>query len=279
MIRKSRTGFTLIELLVVIAIIAILAAILFPVFSKAREKARQAACLSNVKQMSLAIMMYSEDYDETYPPVFAVEGNEFPGGDAGITDSAAPWYWPWQQLIYPYTNNYAISFCPSSPQAYAGSWCAWLQYGANVDVIGFPGEDASMAGYVTAFNEGVKTDSAVQDPASKYMIMDAGCYEVQWYHGVFGAFGGHYVPGLGSIPGAVKAMAASSWGAIMSESDWTSGRHTGGINVGFADGHAKFQTAGQVWGLTQNTDYNYANKGNAGFVAKTPDPWTPGIGD
>src|SRR5438067_179265 len=65
--RTARRGFTLIELLVVIAIIAILAAILFPVFAQAREKARQAGCTSNLKQISLATMMYLQDYDETYP--------------------------------------------------------------------------------------------------------------------------------------------------------------------------------------------------------------------
>ncbi|PIY51745.1 MAG: hypothetical protein COZ06_04120, partial [Armatimonadetes bacterium CG_4_10_14_3_um_filter_66_18] len=63
--RTVRRGFTLIELLVVIAIIAILAAILFPVFAKAREKARQTACLSNLKQLGLSIIMYANDYDET----------------------------------------------------------------------------------------------------------------------------------------------------------------------------------------------------------------------
>ena len=65
--RCSRYGFTLIELLVVIAIIAILAAILFPVFAQAREKARQASCLSNCKQLGLASNMYVQDYDETFP--------------------------------------------------------------------------------------------------------------------------------------------------------------------------------------------------------------------
>src|SRR5438270_674257 len=65
--RCNRRGFTLIELLVVIAIIAILAAILFPVFAQAREKARQAACQSNLKQLGLAAMMYTQDYDGTYP--------------------------------------------------------------------------------------------------------------------------------------------------------------------------------------------------------------------
>ena len=65
--RSAWRGFTLIELLVVIAIIAILAAILFPVFAQAREKARGAACLSNVKQLGLALQMYAQDYDETLP--------------------------------------------------------------------------------------------------------------------------------------------------------------------------------------------------------------------
>jgi prepilin-type N-terminal cleavage/methylation domain-containing protein len=65
---KQRRGFTLIELLVVIAIIAILAAILFPVFAQAREKARSAACLSNLKQVGMATRMYSQDYDEVLVP-------------------------------------------------------------------------------------------------------------------------------------------------------------------------------------------------------------------
>jgi len=66
--RSQARGFTLIELLVVIAIIAILAAIIFPVFAKAREKARATACVSNVKQLGMGWMMYVQDYDETYPP-------------------------------------------------------------------------------------------------------------------------------------------------------------------------------------------------------------------
>jgi prepilin-type N-terminal cleavage/methylation domain-containing protein/prepilin-type processing-associated H-X9-DG protein len=91
----SRRGFTLIELLVVIAIIAILASILFPVFARAREKARQASCQSNEKQMALAIIMYSSDNDETYP--FAVNA-------ANST---------WRMAALPYIRNRQIFQCPS----------------------------------------------------------------------------------------------------------------------------------------------------------------------
>lgn len=95
---KTR-GFTLIELLVVIAIIAILAAILFPVFARAREKARQTSCLSNLKQIGLALQMYAQDYDMLLPLA-----NEYPGTDGppGLYD-----------VIEPYVKNEQIFRCPS----------------------------------------------------------------------------------------------------------------------------------------------------------------------
>ena len=98
----KRTGFTLIELLVVIAIIAILAAILFPVFARAREKARQASCSSNLKQMSLAMLMYAQDYDEIVPG-WKVSG-----------DCNTNTVFQWQHVAYPYIKNQQVFICPSS---------------------------------------------------------------------------------------------------------------------------------------------------------------------
>ncbi len=95
--RTASSAFTLIELLVVIAIIAILAAILFPVFAQAREKARQASCLSNTKQMGLAVYQYYQDYDEVGPNGTYKSGNT--GG--------------WAGQIYPYVKNAGVFRCPS----------------------------------------------------------------------------------------------------------------------------------------------------------------------
>lgn len=101
-----RSAFTLIELLVVIAIIAILAAILFPVFAQAREKARQASCVSNTKQYALATAMYVQDCDEVMPM------GSYPLGDP-TTSCVATYYW----AVAPYVKNNQIATCPSEPQA------------------------------------------------------------------------------------------------------------------------------------------------------------------
>lgn len=110
-VRRKR-GFTLIELLVVIAIIAILAAILFPVFAKAREKARQTSCMSNLKQLGTAVLMYAQDYDETLPSYRLA--NSSPGCQIN-----------WWNQITPYVKNAQILVCPSVANTGAG-------YGANL---------------------------------------------------------------------------------------------------------------------------------------------------
>jgi prepilin-type N-terminal cleavage/methylation domain-containing protein/prepilin-type processing-associated H-X9-DG protein len=111
--RKHR-GFTLIELLVVIAIIAILAAILFPVFAQARDRARAATCLSNLKQIGSAFIMYAQDYDETYPAAApGVSGTQ--GTCAQLKDRSSWGGWV-GNLLYPYTKNGQIFTCPSNPK-------------------------------------------------------------------------------------------------------------------------------------------------------------------
>src|SRR5688572_21607664 len=108
---KMRTrGFTLIELLVVIAIIAILAAILFPVFAQARERARQVGCLSNARQLSTALYIYAQDYDENIVPA-----------SLRPADNSLPMIW--SQIVQPYVKNEGIYLCPSAtPRLYPADW-------------------------------------------------------------------------------------------------------------------------------------------------------------
>ncbi|MCC7491215.1 MAG: DUF1559 domain-containing protein [Fimbriimonadaceae bacterium] len=145
-----RRAFTLIELLVVIAIIAILAAILFPVFAKAREKARQSSCMSNLKQLGLAGMQYTQDYDEKLPTGYR--------GPSWCTADGS-----WRQLQMAYIKNQQIYVCPSEPNA--GTTCA---AGSVLERLGTYGASAFWA------ESGITALTAFEEPANTFYLGENG---------------------------------------------------------------------------------------------------------
>jgi len=269
--RKAK-AFTLIELLVVIAIIAILAAILFPVFAQARESARTSSCLSNTKQISLAILQYLQDYDEKFPiAVYSMTTNGVPG--AGQPDK--PWG-PWQQahigwdkLVQPYAKNVAIFHCPSAADGPSsnntgvddGATTGAVQFFINKDLSGdeFPGP--------LEWNSGFKPQkqASLSFPAVTVMIgeNEAG-----------GSTGGmtQRFDGWGYADGELNLLNGDNNGEPDNTKDWGTGneanylnfctnknngkatmtdrttgkappafrRHKNGANYGFADGHTKW---------------------------------------
>jgi prepilin-type N-terminal cleavage/methylation domain-containing protein/prepilin-type processing-associated H-X9-DG protein len=160
-----RRGFTLIELLVVIAIIAILAAILFPVFAKAREKARTASCLNNLKQLALGMLMYAQDYDEMfcrYNSGSYLQTAPAPGDPTfNYRDAASGWYLTWPTNILPYVKNTQIFRCPST------------QYHNNGVAYGLPVSCITTGGTMTwLFHSRILAMAELLKPAETLMISE-----------------------------------------------------------------------------------------------------------
>ncbi|MEN6545528.1 MAG: DUF1559 domain-containing protein [Armatimonadia bacterium] len=198
--RKS--GFTLIELLVVIAIIAILAAILFPVFAKAREKARQSSCLSNVKQIMVGVLAYAQDYDESLPLYYA-------NCDGDTTFNAGDYSWRTQ--ILPYAKNAMILQCPSkkfTSNAFNGGSDSAELAGYAINVVHWAWDSSA---YPTG-----KSLGSIED-ASKCVLLS----EIDG--GTIGFSDGEDATGHGFVYGDAGAK-----------------RHNDGCNWGFMDGHAKW---------------------------------------
>jgi prepilin-type N-terminal cleavage/methylation domain-containing protein/prepilin-type processing-associated H-X9-DG protein len=228
-----KTAFTLIELLVVIAIIAILAAILFPVFAQAREKARQSTCISNTKQLGLGVLMYAQDYDEQYP---MMSFKAAPGIAYRIR---------WADQIYPYVKNEALFLCPSAPKELSTKFF-YHRFDANNN--GLQDDGAKYGGY--GFNYQYLGNSRfpwsaslaeIEKPAETVAICDTSgvAYEIG-RRGV-----GDYVvdPPLTSLRGSGKASGfygdGAECGGVNGCRSMPAERHNGMVSVGFTDGHSK----------------------------------------
>lgn len=198
-------GFTLIELLVVIAIIAILAAILFPVFAQARAKARQAACMANLKQLGLGFEMYSQDHDEMLP----VWGY---GNTSDPDNGPAQGFFSWDTVIEPYIKNQQILQCPNNPygrdlRGYAMTRYTGDTYGVNLPMhsslpplpaetvllcdkgkkpVGINGDAAMEAFYQSHGSTGYDLDKTMFHSGGKnFLFLDG---HVKWYAESAGPF-------------------------------------------------------------------------------------------
>jgi prepilin-type N-terminal cleavage/methylation domain-containing protein/prepilin-type processing-associated H-X9-DG protein len=237
--RRSRRGFTLIELLVVIAIIAILAAILFPVFAKAREKARQTSCLSNLRQLGTGLLSYAQDYDERLP-------------------AATTWCnWrnvqfnrQYMQQTQPYIKSYQLFACPSmnTRNCYNGS-IPHHAVDIMIDNGLLPSNFVLSYGYNECLMNSWRDGAAVNAMQAAYGTAPGAIDNAR----------GEYKLATATVP-AQDVVIADSCG--LANNGWRIGwanvcsaqcitdrmvdqntRHNGGGNISFADGHAKFMNA------------------------------------
>ena len=232
---SAKRGFTLIELLVVIAIIAILAAILFPVFARARENARRAICMSNLKQIGLGVMQYTQDYDEHYSPAYdgtytpqVYNPQNTPGTPGTIyATNGTVGYISWMDLIFPYVKSVQIFQCPSQPSGAAVGYAPSYAYSGAIG-----GYDANHYGFKGGqANVGIAL-SSVQRPAEVAMVFD-------WL----------FSSNLTNAPYYFTSSAN-----IIAGNDSTFSPHFQGTNITFADGHAKWRkTPAMVAGYTTYT--------------------------
>lgn len=222
---RLKSAFTLIELLVVIAIIAILAAILFPVFGRARENARRTSCLSNHKQLGLAFTQYFQDYDEQFPLL----------GKNGAPDTS------WFFTMQPYIKSIQMMRCPSDTSP------AWIT-GEDYFKPAVTGRRSSytLNGYLPAGNSTAAQGgnfphiASIQKPANVIFIVDSPEFRTD---GVTPFTGNYFHAHVWNAP-----FSTGHWVAATNRpDDLAYNRHLGGFNATFLDGHVKFTRFEQAW--------------------------------
>jgi prepilin-type N-terminal cleavage/methylation domain-containing protein/prepilin-type processing-associated H-X9-DG protein len=293
--KRNRQAFTLIELLVVIAIIAILAAILFPVFAQAKAAAKATASLSNVKQLDLAMLMYSNDYDDT--AVLQIQVN---GGPSDLLTMGGFPFATWSYLITPYTKNTGIGLDPLKGDDNGAASHApglgistqqfqeyFVQFGYNYALMNAQNHSAAVDSPQFAPN----TFTSLSRPSDMVLLAEATAYTdpgyFYWNYGAISAVDGVEPPYCFS---GCSDLWNGSWGTTpgyygfpgyQGISDPNEGAFTGGVaprkggypngtaTIAFADGHAKAQTLGA---LAKGTDWSPTTvQGNVHLVGDYKD--------
>jgi len=221
-------GFTLIELLVVIAIIAILAAILFPVFAQAREKARSASCQSNLKQICTAVLMYAQDNDEMFP------GWRTRCWSGGALDQS-----PWHADVMPYVKNKQVFACPSARRTsyFWGCWTEAVQNGWDIPNLSYGFNERMSHALNDCGCATAKKMTGWSKPAQTLLVADSKCGMI-WGTNAAGIIHRIAWPDVDNMGGA--------WCSVFNNppdqlAQYT--RHSGGSNVGYLDGHVKWVKA------------------------------------
>lgn len=265
-IKNRRYGFTLIELLIVIAIIILLAAILFPAFSRAREDARRARCQSNLKQISLGILQYVQDYDECYP--LAIRDNPITTPNNGQG---------WISAIFPYTRSVQINQCPSEtiPPSSSSNGNEYSDYWYNA-ALSWSGSTSNTD--TARYKKAIKS-AALLFPSLTVMNGDGNSQSVHSsgsYRANGCEAGGEVASDGGSESAPGTDIAAT--GPNCSSTGYASAnglgagqqRHLGGQNFAFADGHVKWYPS--IPGSSYTVVSSKVHNVQVGFSSSGQDP-------